>query len=138
MTQAHSTGLWKEPAANGSTPTVAPAFYVNGGTGGWEPATEGTEAARVHDIGEGYTLYDITSPWVLISDGAGGLVTASSGTAAGILIDDGAGGLETSTDPNATSAGRLLTDGAGDVTAVPDAADDLRLAQVNSSYLTYP
>lgn len=140
LRQPNSNPLWTEEKGSGAAIAIALAHYVDDGAGGWTPedvSVGNPTAARAFDIGEGPTLFNVASPFVLIDDGAGGLLVASAGTPAGCLVDDGAGGLVTSTDLTASRAGQLYTDGAGDVHPVRTDATELLLLDGAGGFLTY-
>jgi hypothetical protein len=140
LTQPNGAAVWSEELGTASALAISEAGYRKD-AGYWEPVVV-TPTVPTHgralDVGEGYSLFDVSEPWIFASDGAGGLELAPPGTpAAGHMVDDGAGGLLVSTDMTIESAGQAYPDTTGGVHPVRSDAPELHLMKIGDAFITY-
>lgn len=137
MSQAHGHALWTEPASSGATPAVTTEVLTLV-SGAWQHAPT-VEQGSALDPGDGSrTIFDLASEYVAISDGAGGFVLSSAGTAAALLTDDGAGGLAlTPVGAGVVKAGSFLPDSRGDVHAIRLDTADLLFVSLRNTIQSY-
>ena len=115
------------------------AAWLRKDAGYWQHGTTAPAQGQALDPGDGSrTIFDSSAEWFAVSDGAGGFLLASSGTAAGVLTDDGAGGLiTTAVGPGVIEAGRFLPDSRGDVCPVRNDTAELLFASVGGNINSY-
>lgn len=141
--QPNAAAVSSEVKDAGVAATMGEAHFIDAGGGVFSLEKvsagnpTGAECVDWHHDRSAYELTVIETPYVMIDDGAGNIILATSGTPIAILVDDGGGALKVSTDLTQTPAGAFYPGANGDL--IPVRFDDrrLRFSEVGDTFFSF-